>query len=227
MIQVANNTAKLIRNIVLGLLIFGAGFWIVRHFYQARVYEQIIHRLEAETRAADVLVTGVNYEETTRHNVTTIKFVEYDTKGSALSPKYFTFSGNLIQFQSLVVRFDDRFVVAGDRLKGKSVYLFWKVFSLDAQKTQEFPITQLDEVPDGYKIEGRSNSYEKGFWREFWKYAFDPQKAERAGVKSVQIEAPGSVFIPGYLYTIVIEHDGGLRIDTRPLPDIIRGEKIL
>ena len=50
--------------------------------------------------------------------------------------------------------------------------------------------------------------------------------ASRAGVKNVQIEAPGTMFIPGYLYTIRIEHSGGLRIDINPLPEILKGEKI-
>ena len=38
--------------------------------------------------------------------------------------------------------------------------------------------------------------------------------------------APGTKFVPGKLYTIKIEHDGGLRIDVSPLPEILAGEKI-
>jgi hypothetical protein len=33
------------------------------------------------------------------------------------------------------------------------------------------------------------------------------------GIKNAQIEAPGTKFVPGLIYTIKIEHDGGLRID--------------
>ncbi len=32
-------------------------------------------------------------------------------------------------------------------------------------------------------------------------------------IKNAQIEAPGTMFVPGNLYTIKIEHDGGLRIE--------------
>ena len=116
--------------------------------------------------------------------MTTIKFVEEDSTGHALPPKYFTFSGNLIQFQSLVVRFEDRFVAAGDRFKGRSVYLFWKVFMLDGPQTQEFPITQVDEIPGGYKIPGRTSGFENRFWRDFWRYAFDEAKAQKQGSKA-------------------------------------------
>jgi hypothetical protein len=204
-----------------------AGFWLVWHFNQEHVYRQMLDRLQAESRAAQVLVTAVNYDETLHRNMTTIKFVEEDSKGLLLPPKYFTFSGNLIQFQSLVVRFEDKFVAAGDRFKGKSVYLFWKVFMLDGPLTQEFPITQVDEIPGGYKIPGKAGGFENRFWRDFWRFAFDEVKAKNAGVKSVQIEAPGAMFIPGYLYTIHIEHDGGLRIDAKPVESILRGERIL
>ncbi len=204
-----------------------AGWWLVWHLNREHVYQQMLDRLQAESRAAEVLVTAVNYDEASHRNLTTIKFVEYDATGNTLTPRYFTFSGNLIQFQSLVVRFEDKFVAAGDRFKGRSVYLFWKAFMLDGPRTQEFPITQVDEIPGGYKIPGKASGFENRFWGEFWRFAFDEQKARNAGIKSVQIEAPGVVFIPGYLYTIHIEHDGGLRIDAKSLDPILRGEKIL
>jgi hypothetical protein len=43
-------------------------------------------------------------------------------------------------------------------------------------------------------------------------------------VKNAQIEAPGSIFVPGTIYTIKIEYDGGLRIDAKPIPEILKGE---
>jgi len=203
-----------------------AGCWLIWHFNREQVYQQMLARLQAESRAAEVLVTAVNYDEATHRNMTTIKFVEMDSTGHEMPAKYFTFSGNLIQFQSLVVRFEDKFVALGDRFKGKSVYLFWKAFMLDGAMTQEFPITEINEIPGGYKIPGRTSGFENRFWKDFWTFAFDQQKAKNAGIKSVQIEAPGTIFIPGYLYTIHIEHDGGLRIDAKPVDSILRGEKI-
>ena len=144
-----------------------AGFWLFWRFNQEHVYQQMLDRLQAESRAAQVLVTAVNYDEKTHRNMTTIKFVEDDSTGHALPPKYFTFSGNLIQFQSLVVRFEDKFVAAGDRFKGRSVYLFWKVFMLDGPRTQEFPITQVDEIPAGIRSREGPVVLKIGFGRIF------------------------------------------------------------
>ena len=51
-------------------------------------------------------------------------------------------------------------------------------------------------------------------------------KHAKNSIKNTQIEAPGTMFIPGMLYTIKIEHDGGMRIDATKIPDILKGEKI-
>ncbi len=215
--------------VLIGLIVFG-GYSLYQYYYryqqENKVLREIINRLEADTRIADALVTEVVYDPILTEHKTTIKFLEYDTKGNPMKPKYFTFFGNVIQFQSLVVRFEDFHIRNGDALKDKSAYLFWKVFFLNGSKTQEYNITRLKEIPEGYKVDGNENSYEVEFWRRFWEYAFDSKIAKANGIKNAQIEAPGAKFIPGMIYTIKIEHDGGMRIDVSKIPDILKGEKI-
>ena len=158
---------------------------------------------------------------------TTTKFLEYNSKGKPLVPRYFTFSGNIIQFQSLVIRFNNVHIRNADKLKDKSAFIFWKVFMLDGKNTQEYDIAKINKVPDGYKIEGKSDPFEQKLWKNFWSYALDSKKAKKEGIKNAQIEAPGAMFVPGIIYTIKIEHDGGLRIDTSTLSPILKGEAIL
>lgn len=200
--------------------------FITRHMNEKKILKEMVARLSADSRIAEVLVTNVDIDRATGKELTTIKFLEYDTNGKPTQPKYFTFPGNIIQFQSLVVRFHDDLICARDPLKGKSIYLFWKVFMLDGAHTQEFEITRLNEVPLGYKIEGANNIFERRLWQKFWQYAFDKKEADKMGVKNAQIEAPGTKFIPGALYTIKIEHDGGIRIDVQALSAILTGERI-
>ncbi|MFH0877888.1 MAG: hypothetical protein V1863_06685 [Candidatus Omnitrophota bacterium] len=207
-------------------------FFVVRYVRstaERQALKKIIARLEADSRVAQVLVTDVRPDASSGKAMTTIKFLEYDADGKALSPRYFTFGGNIIQFQSLVVRFKDFYVEAADAMRGKSVYLFLKVFLLDGQQTQVFDLTAVEQVPEGYKIapsDERMRRMEEIFWKKFWVYALDPAEAKKVGIKNAQIEAPGTKFIPGTLYTIKIEHDGGLRIDAEPLPAILKGERI-
>lgn len=217
-----------IRPDVLILLIVAgtAAVYFLRLYGENRVLKKIIERLSADSRVAEVIVSEVKPGAAAGENFTTLKFIEYDTKNIPLQPKYFTFSRDIIQFQALVIRFDDFYVKSGHSLKGKSAYIFMKVFALKENDAEMFVINNAREVPSGYKIEGRSSYFEKAFWEQFWRYALDPRKARQAGVKNAQIEAPGTRFVPGILYTIKIEHDGGLRIDTRPLPSILKGEKI-
>lgn len=186
------------------------------------LFRQILHNLKAESRIAEVLVTDSSLDEYTRTYTTTIKFLEYGVKGKPLKPKYFTFNGNLIQFQTLVARFDDKYIEEGHRMKGKSIYLFLKAFVLNGKNTQEFVITPVNQVPDGYRVGNPPTRFERDIWERFWKYALDPEARKRIGIKNAQIEAPGSVFVPGTIYTLVIEHDGGIRIDTRPIPEILK-----
>jgi hypothetical protein len=207
------------------LVIVGVVFFLFVGFFKFKEYllfKQIIHNLKAESRIAEVLVTESSLDEYTRKYTTTIKFLEYDVKGVPLKPKYFTFKGNLIQFQTLVARFDDRYIEEGHRMKGKSIYLFMKAFVLDGKDTQEFMITPNDAVPEGYRVGDPPGGFEKEIWKRFWKIALDPSERKRVGIKNAQIEAPGSVFIPGTIYTLIIEHDGGIRIDTRPIPEILK-----
>jgi hypothetical protein len=203
-----------------------AVIFVRRLFFEDEVLKKMIARLQADSRIAEVLVTGVNFDEKTQQTFTTIKFLEYDAQGEPLDPKYFTFSGNIIQFQSLVIRFDDQYIRNADRLKGKSAYIFLRAFMLDGKNTQEFDITPVNEVPAGYRIEAKSNPFEEKLWQSFWTAALDPKKAQESGVKNAQIEAPGTMFVPGNLYTIKIEHDGGMRIDVSKLSPILKGEKL-
>lgn len=211
---------------LLALALLASAFWINTWMEQKRILKKMIERLSADSRIAEVLVTKSEYNEKTKSVDTTIKFLEYDANSEPLAPKYFTFAGNIIQFQSLVIRFDDDFVKKGDKFKGKSAYLFMKAFILKGSHTQEFEITPVHEIPAGYRISKESSVYESELWEKFWAYALDPELRSKMGIKNVQIEAPGSIFVPGTIYTLKIEHDGGIRIDTRPLPEIVKGEDL-
>ena len=198
--------AKTLRSISIILLCGVLGYQgyavVTRTIHENAILKKVITRLEADSRVAEILVTGVNFNEVDQTTYTTIKFLEYDTRGNPLEPKYFNFSGNIIQFQSLVVRFDDMYIRQAHRLKGKSAYLFWKVFMLNGKNTQEYVITKVNEVPRGYRLENQEDPIEAKFWSRFGEYALDPQRAKSDGIKYVQIEASGPVFTRGNLYNI-------------------------
>lgn len=212
---------------ILGILLICLGiFHFFRIYREKQVLNKIIERLSADSRVAEVLVTDVKFDPQAKKNYTTIKFLEYDSKLRPLSPRYFTFSENIIQFQALVIRFDDFYVKKAHPLKGKSAYIFMKAFVLKDNGAEAFEINKVNEIPSGYRTEDTKNIFEKRLWQKFWEYALSPGQAKQTGIKNAQIEAPGTKFIPGLLYTIKIEHDGGLRIDCKELSPILKGESI-
>ena len=230
--------AGTLRNTLILIVLFFLFIGGFKFFTEFLTLKRVVKNLTAESRLAEALVVGSALDEFTRKYTTTIKFLEYDVHGKPLKPKFFTFKGNLIQFQTLVVRFDDKYVEQGHRLKGKSIALFLKAFVLDGKNTQEFAITPVYEntalkekeipesaVPEGYRVGNPPNYFEREIWAHFWKYALDPERRERMGIKNAQVEAPGQVFVPGTIYTLILEHDGGVRIDTRPIPLIMKDEK--
>jgi len=212
--------------VILGVVILSAIFYLLKSQIEATQLKRIIERLTADSRVAEIMVTDVKHDSQTKQTSTTIKFLEYDTKLRPLEPKYFTFSGNIIQFQSMVIRFDDFYVKKGHPLKGKSAYLFMKAFRLTDNGAETFEITKINEIPFGYEAAEVKNNFERKLWKKFWEYALNPEKASKAGIKNVQLEAPGTKFVPGMIYTIKIEHDGGLRIDAKPVTPILKNEKI-
>jgi len=219
------------KRVLLNLFILAAlaalGIFLAgRMFFENRYLKKVIERLKADSRIAEVVVTRVRTDPATGRSYTTIKFLEYDTRLNPLPPKYFTFSGNVIQFQSMVIRFDDMYVTTGHALKGKSAYIFLKAFVLNGGKTESFDINRTYDVPAGYEVGSVGKNFQKKLWRRFWDYALNPKEARRMGIKNAQIEAPGTRFVPGMLYTIKIEHDGGMRIDAQTLPLILKGEKV-
>ncbi len=213
-----------------GLLVTGATvFFCYRHYqdiiHEKQVLKAIITRLEADSMVAEVLVTDVEPGRSGGGGRTTIKLLEYASDGTPLEPRHFSFTGNVIQFQSLVIRFDDILVRNGDALRGKSAYILWKVFMLNGKDTEEYELVKLHEIPNGYKVPDLDDPLERRLWQRFWDYAL-ARSGPDLGVKNAQIEAPGTRFVPGVLYTIRIEHDGGLRIDSSTLSTIFRGVRI-
>ncbi len=203
-----------------------AALFLFNVINEKKALKQIIERLTADSRVAHVLVSDVTTSPQTGKTLTTIKFMEFDAAQRPLPPKYFTFSANIIQFQSLVIRFDDFLVKSGHPLKGKSAYVFMKVFALNGDRAEVFELNKIAEVPSGYRIEGMDRTLERRLWRKFWDYALDARQAKSVGIRNAQVEAPGTKFVPGVIYTIVIEHDGGMRIDTQELPRILKGERL-
>lgn len=220
-----------IRRIVmlLALAAIAAGGW---WFYQGRqeveILKQIVSRLTAEQRVAEVAVQDIAEDDQGRVEKIRLKIVEIVSGNQPLEPIYCNFSVNdVVHFEALVIRLNDELIMEG---KGKSIHIFRRAFALDddGSKYESCVINRPREIPGGYKLDStdpKALEIERLYWSKFWEYALDEKKRKSAGVKTAQIEAPATRFVKDKYYRIYLEHDGGLRIEAKPVPEVLKGER--
>lgn len=219
---------RLLGLVVLAALGYG-GWTIYCAQHEKEMLERIIGRLTAEQRVADVWVERIGPAESAGRREIRLKVLEYGVDGQPLDPVYCTFSvSDIIHFEALVIRLSDELVEGGD---GKSIHLFRRAYALDdgGDRYEACALTRPDSVPGGYRLEPsdpRAGEVERRFWRSFWKYALDQQVRQAAGVRNAQIEAPATRFQPDRIYRLMLEADGGLTIQARPVPEILKGERV-
>ncbi len=218
---------------IFGLLLLGAaafgGYSLYDWYREREVLRQIVSRLTAEERVAEVWVEEHRPGPDGQVERLRLKILEYGADGKALPPVFCEFTANdIVHFEALVIRLDDQIVMDG---RGKSAHLFRRAFALDERghTFQSCDINRPLDVPGGYRLENadaRAREIEERYWKKFWALALDEKQREAAGVKNAQIEAPATRFVPGRIYRLVLEHDGGLTIQPGAVPEILQGQKV-
>jgi len=180
---------------------------------------QIVQRLEAERRVADVIVTDQKTIDGFLR--TSILFVEYARDGTSLPPKRFTVEGKTVHLDAMVIKFDGKFVEQNDPLRGHSIALFTRLYGDRQTPADGFTVDEPGQVPGIYKTtEPELSEFEKELWQNFWRLADDPSYRAAMGVRTAQGEGVWRPFEPDRLYTITLESNGGLNIRSEPLRGI-------
>ncbi len=181
--------------------------------------QQIVQRLSAEERRAEVLVTDQQVVDGELQ--TTLLFVEYARDGSTLPPKSFTIRGKTAHIDALVIKFEGKFVEQNDPLRGRSIVLFHRLFGEYQNPSDAHRIDEPGKIPDIYRgVDPRVSEFEQELWDNFWRLAEDEAYRKEMGIRVVQGESPWGPFDLGRLYRITIESDGGLNLISEPVPGI-------
>ena len=215
-------------------VLLGAGAYsayFIRQIYGEKEIEiqrlnEVVARLEAGTRVAQVIVTDQGKNTATGALETTIKFLEIDRKGKSLPPHYFTVKGDVIYFDALVIKFDHNYIERGEALRGKSICLFRRIFGEFQSPDEGYPVDgEADQgVPSVYRVDDQPSSFETELWKDFWRYAADRSEAEKKGIRVIQGEAVYTRFLKRNVYTITLDHSGGINILVEPIPRILQDE---
>ena len=183
--------------------------------------KQVVRRLEAERRVADVIVTGQKTEGGLQK--TTLLFVEYARDGSALPARRFTIDGNVAHIDAVVIKFDRDFVQDNDPLRGHSLALFTRLYGENQPPEKGFRVDSPGDIPDVYRgADPYVSDFERELWSNFWKLADDAAYRKSRGVRVAQGEGVWVPFHPDKLYTVTLDADGGLNITSSPLKGIYR-----
>lgn len=180
---------------------------------ERRIKEQeaVINRLTSENRVAEVIVT--DQQEVNGVTETTLLFVEYARDGREMLPKVLKVKGKIAHINALVIKFDQEHVKVNDKLRGKSIALFYRVFG-DQEKPADAPrIDTPGRIPDFYRgVDPQVSEFEQKLWSKFWQLVEDEELRKEEGVRVAQGEGPWGPFEVGKIYTITLDTNGGLNI---------------
>jgi hypothetical protein len=206
----------------------GAAAWFASQYllkdWELRRLKEVVARLEADRRAADVTDVRREVDPAAKTEWTAFRFVEYGPEGNALPAKEFRVQGTVVYFDALVIKFDREHVKAGDALRGKSLFLFRRIFGEHQKPVDGFPVDGSDApggvpVPAAYRLSpGRVGDFERELWGDFWRLAGDEAYQKAMGVRVAHGEAAYTRLEPGKTYHLRIESAGGISLGVKDEP---------
>ena len=146
---------------------------------------------------------------------TKVRFVELGPDGEPLGEGLEAeVQGRTVYVETLVIKFGDQFVEAGDPLRGTAICLFRRLFGEDQKPSDGIPIDAAGEQPLVYGGDEPTPPLHRDLWDRFWEYANDPELARERGVRAIHGEAPFIELRPGKRYRVELRASGGLTIRT-------------
>jgi hypothetical protein len=140
---------------------------------------------------------------------TTIRFTEVDDNGKPLTAsRELTLPGQEIYFDTLVIKFEDRFVEQNDPVKGRALMLFRRIFSSTMRAEDGYVIDQEGQVPQVYANSEAPSSFEQDLWKRFWELANNDKLAKEHGVRAIHGDAPYIRLEPDRVYEILLRSTG-------------------
>ncbi len=224
MVKLLNAVYKTAVAVLLAVLVGGAAWFASQYLlkdWEIRRLREVVERLETDRRAADVTDVRRVYDAATKSDWTDFRFVEYGPDGTALPARDFRIQGTVAYFDALVIKFDREHVKAGDALRGKSIFLFRRIFGEHQKPAEGFPVDGTNApggvpVPAAYRLSpGRVGDFERELWADFWRLTADEAYQKAMGVRASHGEAAYTKLEPGKTYRLVIENAGGITIGVK------------
>lgn len=143
---------------------------------------------------------------------TTFTFTELDPSEEPYGEKReFTIEGNFLYVDSMVIKFEDKYIEKGDDFKGKALCLIRRLFSEKIRPDDGFPIDPEGQTPQACISDNqRFQKFQEALWQEFWKLAQEPEYASKKGVRAAHGSAPYMKLEEGATYKLEMRNTGEL-----------------
>ena len=136
-------------------------------------------------RLAKLTVTNQGIDESTGQSFSLVEFVELNDEGDPIdTPREFRVPGEQVYIDSLLVKFDDKYVEQADIERGTSLILFNRIFGDKQQPADGFPLDEKDARPKAYARAGKMTDLARKIWGDFWNIANDKTLAQELGISA-------------------------------------------
>lgn len=200
-----------------------AAAYFGRGFYQRAM---TIHQLLGENKELKQAITTLTTEDQIGyakvisqhtegdHLLTTLRFVETsrDDKTKRILQKEYTIEGDVIHFDALIVKFDDKMVMDG---KARALYLWRRVYGEKMTPEEGFPIEVPGTEPRRYQdlLKVLPVADQKLFWSSIWDLANNPEQLAQHGIKAIYGNVIYSQLREGLIYVFKIGPTGHLYVE--------------
>ncbi len=180
-----------------------------------------IHELLTENKQLKQAITNLTQEEQIGYSkvinqefkdgrlFTTIRFVETarDDKLKKILQKEYTIEGDIVHFDALIVKFEDKMVLDG---KSRALYLWRRIYGEKMTPQQGYPIEEPGQEPARYSdlLKALPIEQRQLFWSSIWELANDTEKLKQYGIKAIYGNVVYSKLTEGLIYVFKISPSG-------------------
>ena len=178
------------------------------------IEKQAIAMLALKTDERKAMITVLDTSGEGNEMITTIRWVELNDANQPIDEKVFELKGDMISVDAWVVKFKDEYIENADLIRGRSLYLFQRIYGEDNQGEYVYDLDGDKAPPQVYRSGETVSDFEREIWENFWEIANDPPRAEDLGIRAAHGEV---VYIkevkPGTRYEVELRASGGLSIN--------------
>ncbi len=149
--------------------------------------------------------------------LTTIRFVETarNDKTKVILQKEYTIEGDIVHFDALIVKFEDKMVADG---KSRALYLWRRIYGEKIPPENGFPIEEPGTESRRYNglLQALPIQHQRMFWSGIWELANDPEKLHEYGITAIYGNDVYQSLKKGLVYIFKISPTGQFYLEAVP-----------